>query len=92
MQPNHKFMLVNCSSIKIGFFPSYSGHDRANVERGNMERGILDKAEIRSALQCWQQRAAQPSWNSRGSGDGKPAALNSCSTYTSSKGKPIHLW
>ena len=65
---------------------NFSAHDRTNLDRNSMERGVLDKAEIRSALQCWQQRAAQPAWNNRGSGDGKPATLNSCSTYMSSKG------
>lgn len=51
-----------------------------------VERGALDKAEIRSALQCWQLRATQPTWNNRGSGDGKPSAPNSCSTIPPLKG------
>ncbi|KAK3932181.1 Suppressor APC domain-containing protein 2 [Frankliniella fusca] len=64
---------------------SFSGLDRSN---GNVvERSALDKAEIRSALQCWQLRAAQPTWNNRGSGDGKPASMNTNSTLVSAKGE-----
>lgn len=55
---------------------SFSGLDRSGGDRSAVERGALDKAEIRSALQCWQLRAAQPTWNNRGSGDGKPASMN----------------
>ncbi|XP_034254860.1 suppressor APC domain-containing protein 2 isoform X2 [Thrips palmi] len=64
---------------------SYSGLDRTITDRSMAERSALDKAEIRSALQCWQQRATQPVWNNRGSGDGKPAALNPCSTFPLNK-------
>lgn len=66
---------------------SYSALDRVSGERNVAERSGLDRAEIRSALQCWQIRATQPNWNNRGSGDGKPAALNPCSTINSSNGE-----
>ncbi|KAJ1525442.1 hypothetical protein ONE63_010254 [Megalurothrips usitatus] len=66
---------------------SYPGIDRSSAERSVSDRSTIDKAEIRTALQSWQQRATQPVWNSRGSGDGKAAVLNPCPIFPTPKGE-----